>query len=495
MTATKPGLRAVSLAVIYCRVSIDKKNRTSVDQQEAESREVAAEQGWRVDRVFTDNDRSASRHATKEREEYPALLEYLATADVGVLILWESSRGDRELERWAGLLNLCRRRGIRIHVVKDKTTYDLNVARQWKALAEDGVNNAYASEETRDRVLRDVRANAAKGKPHGKLLYGYRRIYDDRGNYLEQVEHPEQAAVVREAAARVRAGESLYSIAADFQARGIPTPRGGKGWRPEQIPRLVRNPGYVAKRVHQGEVVGDAAWPALLTDEVFADCVGRLSDPARRTVRENRAKHLLTGVTFCAHCPSRMFAQKAPRATDPTHTSLTCKGGFCVAVKEQPVEDFVTDLVIARLSQPDFLDLYGAPGAGDAGRARKEEKELQDRLDGFYASAATPRGISPEALAAIEAQLLPQLADAKRRSTTAPVPAVLRDAAGPGAARWWKAASLDQRRQVVRLLVEVRVSRVGRGTRTFRPAERLPASRWVGDVRTWGEHWAEDAAS
>jgi site-specific DNA recombinase len=489
MTVVARSVQNASTAVIYARVSQDKSKRLkSVQQQEQEAREAASQHGWPVARVFRDNDRSASRYASKVREEYADLLAHLDTGDVGILILWESSRGGRELEGWAGLLNLCRRRGVRIHVVSHRRTYDLDNPRDWRTLAEDGVDSAYESEKTRERVLRDVRANAEKGRPHGKLLYGYRRVYDDRGGYIRQEPHPEQAPVVQEAAQRVRAGESMYAIARDFQARGIPTPRGGKGWRPEQIPRLVTNPGYVAKRVHQGAVIGDADWPALLSDEIYADCVSRLRDPARRTVRDNRAKHLLTGVTFCAHCDGRMFVQKAPRATDPTHTDLTCRSNFCTSVKERPVEEFVSNLVLARLSQPDFLDLYAVPGIDGAAVARRQAQELRARLDGFYASAAEG-GISPAALASIEARLLPQIQDAENRSTAVAVPTVLRDAAGPQAAERWSRLSLDQRRTVVRLLVEVRVSRTGRGRRYFDPA-RLEQSRWVGDTRTWGEIWS-----
>lgn len=493
MTLTASPAQKTCSAVIYARVSVDKTKRLkSVDQQEQEAREVAGQEGWHVGQVFVDNDRSASRYASRAREEYARLLDHLGGADVDVLILWESSRGGRELEGWAGLLNLCRRRGVRIHVVTHRRTYDLDNSRDWRTLAEDGVDNAYESEKTRERVLRDVRANAEKGRPHGKLLYGYRRVYDERGDYVRQEPDPEQAPVVQEAARRVRAGEALYSIAQDFEQRGIPTPRAGMGWRPEQVRRMVLNPGYVARRVHQGKVIGDAAWPALLTDEVFADCVARLSDPARRTVRDNRARHLLTGVTFCAHCGGRMFVGKAPRSTSADQTVLSCRTGFCTSVREAPVEEFVTELVIARLSQPDFLDLYAAPAVGDAGAARVQARELRTRLDSFITSAAQG-GITPAALAAIEARLLPQIEAAEARTVTVAVPAVLRDTAGPKAARRWKRLSLDQRRSIVRLLVEVRISRVGRGTRYFRP-ERLGQSRWVGDSRAWSEIWAAEQA-
>lgn len=54
-------------AVVYTRVSSDPKGAgRSVAEQEKECRAVASAAGWEVAEVFTDNDRSASRYATKD---------------------------------------------------------------------------------------------------------------------------------------------------------------------------------------------------------------------------------------------------------------------------------------------------------------------------------------------------------------------------------------------------------------------------------------------
>jgi DNA invertase Pin-like site-specific DNA recombinase len=56
-------------AVIYTRVSQDRgAGKRSVGEQEAECRTVAIDNGWTVVKVFTDNDRSASRYAKKARD-------------------------------------------------------------------------------------------------------------------------------------------------------------------------------------------------------------------------------------------------------------------------------------------------------------------------------------------------------------------------------------------------------------------------------------------
>ncbi|MCY1141706.1 recombinase family protein [Actinoplanes sp. Pm04-4] len=486
MTATMPGRTAVRHAVIYARVSADdQRQRRSVGQQEQECRDVAADADWTVDQVFTDNDRSASRYARKVREAHAELLAYLATADVQVLILWEPSRGDRELESWAGLLNLCRRRGIRIHIAMHRRTYDLDQARDWRTLAEDGVDSAYESEKTRERIMRHVRDNAMQGRPHGKLRYGFRRVYDDRGAFVAQVHHEEQAAIIREAARRVSAGEALYGIAQDLNDRGVPAPRGAT-WQPTQIKRLVTDPAYIGQRVHQGRVVGPAVWDAILDEQTHAECVARLTDPARRTQHDTAIRHLLSGVMTCAECGSRMRVQK-----NRGYLAYLCVDKFCTSVETTKVEGFITDMVLARLSRPDAHELFAARRDDGTADARTEAAELRTRLDGFYAAAATG-GLSPAGLAAIEARLLPQIEDADRRSVVVPVPSLLRDTAGPDAAARWDRMTMVQRRELLRLVVVPKVAKGRKGQRGPIDPMRLGASRWVGDDRTWAEIWAAD---
>lgn len=471
-------------AVIYCRVSADdRKDERSVGEQEAECRLAAVALGWTVVEVFVDNDVSASRYARKGRPGHEALLAYLGNQQVDVLMLWETSRGDRELERWAGLLNLCRRREVRIHVTTHERTYDLEVARDWKAMATDGVDNAYASEETRNRVARAVRANAQQGRPHGKLPYGYVRTYDERGGFLAQIEHPEQAAVVRECGRRVAAGESLYSIAQDLNARGVPAPRGG-AWIPTQIKRLVTNPRYVGQRVHQGVVIGQAVWPAILDGATFAECTRRMSDPRRHSTRDRSLKYLLTGILRCGECgsPCRVIKNRG-------YHSYACWGGkgtFCVSVRTIHAEEFVVEQLVERLEQPDILSGIAARSDRAVADAESDAGELRTRLKGFYDQAALGK-ISPAGLAAIEEQLLPQIDEADERALQAPVPKFLRDVAGPGARKRWDRLELGRQREIVDKLAELRVGKTVRGARfDFR---RLGESRWRGDDRTWGEHW------
>ncbi|MEU8374740.1 recombinase family protein [Micromonospora sp. NPDC048894] len=468
-------------AVIYTRVSSDPNNLgRSVDEQEADCRAVCQREGWQVVRVFSDNDRSASRYAKKERPQYQALRAYLEGGKADVLVMWEGSRAQRDLEAYLSLRNLCARDGIGYSY--SGKLYDLTRTDDRFTTGLDALLAEREADVTRDRVMRAVRANAAAGKPHGRLLYGYRRVYGDTGQYVAQVIHEEHAEVIREAARRVASGEPCRSIALDFNRRGIPTPRGGeKGWSLSQIGRMVQNPGYIGKRVYLGKIVGDADWPPLLDAETYAVCRSILTDPRRKTQRDTAVRHLLSGPALCDVCDSRLRVQK-----NRTHYGYVCAERFCVSVKTTVLEQFVVAVLMGRLSRPDALDLLAPPeDRGAVERAREEVKQKRARLTEWYAAAARDE-ITPTGLAAIERTLLAEIDDAEQRAEHIEVPPLVRNLVGPAVEQRWERLTIGQRREVVSLLLELRVGKTYRGARSLDPA-RLGNSRWRGDSQTWAE--------
>jgi len=451
--------------VIYVRVSSDPRgHQRSVSEQEAECRAVCEGEGWQVAHVYCDNDRSASRFATKARPGFAAMLAALDLGKADVLLTWESSRAQRDLGTFVELRQALMSRGVRWHY--GGRCYDMSKARDRKETARDALDAEGASDETSERVQRSVRANAAAGRPHGKLLYGYRREYDPTTKALVgQFPHPEQAEVVRECAARVARGEALYAVAADLNARAVPAPRSGQ-WDPTQVRRLCVNPSYIAKRTHRGVVVGDANWPALLEAETHFACVARLTDPARRTNEGRGARHLLSGLLRCGVCGSRCHVLNNRGAT-----SYQCHERFCTSRSQSAVDEMVAAVVVARLAQPDLVDLLSPDDDTDDERAkaRAEAGELRARLSEHYAAAAAG-DLSAQGLGRMEAALLPRIEAAERRTRQMLTSPLLRQVSGADAAERWGNLTLEQRRAVIGLLCSLTVLPVGRGHRTFDPA-------------------------
>src|SRR6185312_12336277 len=119
---------ALTRAYIYGRQS--QGSDASIDQQLEAGRDRADAEGWQVASEFRDGV-SASRHSTRQRDDWPKLLAGVEAGHADVIWLWESSRGDRDLPRWALLLSSCRKAGVKLCIeTHGGRVYDMKVPRE-----------------------------------------------------------------------------------------------------------------------------------------------------------------------------------------------------------------------------------------------------------------------------------------------------------------------------------------------------------------------------
>lgn len=481
-------------AAIYCRVSKDdRRTGRSVEEQEHEGRaQVATHRDWKlapaggtdgVPGVWKDNARSASKYATKDRPDWENLLTSIRAGLIDVLVVWEPSRATRDRQVWAALAAVCEDHDVLI--AANGQVYDLadpDQAFQLDLFFSLGVRE---SGVTRKRILRTVRAQAAKGRPHGKLPYGYKREYDpDTGVLLRQVIREDQAEIVREIARRVLAGDAVLSITSDLNARGVPAPR-GEMWVSGPTKELVINPRYVGDRVHQGKVVGPADWPAILDRETHLAVVSRLTDPKRGGRRNSAVKYLLSGIVTCDVCGGEMLANRsrgypAYSCMGVARTSQQGPGLLGhVARKITRVDADVEALMVARLSRPDLADLLAARDNRDEGQMQGLRDELASARAQLEEArgAAAARKLSVMSLAALETSLLPEIEDLEERLRVVRLPPVvgeLADADAGVVGERWAGLPLLTKRLVIRTLTkEIRIKRVGKGRKNYTMAESM----------------------
>ncbi|MCP2195689.1 recombinase family protein [Williamsia deligens] len=459
-------------AIIYCRVSSDPNQRgKSVDEQERECRAVAASSGWDVGDVLVDNDRGASRYSRGDRPAYARLKLLLAPGDV--LITWEASRAQRDLAAYLELRELCAERGVLWSY--SGRTYDLTRGDDRFTTGLDALLSEKEVEQTRERVLRAVRANAHAGRPHGKVPFGYRLVRDpDTGESIGRVEHPETGPIFREAFRRVLAGEALYSVCKDFEARGIPAPRPRRDgspapWIQVTLRHILESPTYAGLRQHRGVVIGPATWEPLITIEEHQQMLALLNDPARLTHRGSSPRWLLTGIATCGVCGGRIV-----RAKNRGCDSYMCHEKFCVARKIATLDEFVVETILARLEQLDPAALAATDPTTAA--AFDEARALRDRLDDFVDQAAAGE-LTAASLARIEARLLPQIASAERRANAGARHPLVAAMVGDGAREHWASLDIVERRTVVRSMLSVTIHRAGVGRTVFNPD--LITLEWV----------------
>lgn len=460
---TLPTMRAL----IYARVSIDRGGR-SLDEQIDECQQWADREGWEVVDVIRETG-SASRYArsTGRRTRWDDLTGAVSSGGIDALLTWEASRATRQLSEYAELADLCAAHDVRWGY--SGTLYDLSTRDARFRTGLDALLAQDESSRTSERIQRSTRARAVAGRPHGKLPYGYRREYDPQsGTLLRQVPDEEQAPIVAEVARRILDGDTLRGIAADLTERGVPIPRPARNrtspeaWLPITVRRIALSPTNAGLRVHRGEVVGEAAWPAIIARQDHDRIEAILTAPGRNPrTGDSTARHLLSGIAVCGLC-STPLRRLSPRRGRPNYT---CKGCMRVARTQAPLDAHVTAVVLELLAGIDSATLdTPTPAAEDA---QAEAAALEARLEGFTIAAADGE-LTPAALATIEARLLPQVRAARARARELSTPSGIAAGAVTDPEAWWGAATLEQQRHLLRVAVRV-VVHPSPATRTFRP--------------------------
>lgn len=462
-------------ALIYGRASRDpnKKGRSVADQVDS-GRDLCDTHGWPVVEVFDqDIDRSASRHARRQRKDFEALLAAIEAGKGRIVVAWEASRYYRDIEAYIRLRNACM--NANVFLCYNGQVFDLSKREDRKATAQDALQAEDEAEGIRDRVLRSTRAQAKKGLPHGRLLYGYARRYDpDTGDLIEQYPHPEHAPTVLEIFERVAAGETEYSILQDLKRRGERTP--GVSWDYYHLPNMLRNIGYKGRRVFQGEDFGEATWPALVPEELFDQVQEIIGAESRNTVRDYAVKHLLSGIARCGECEDHPHLRVGKSRG---YLVYGCSARFDSQMSKDKLDAYVEEAVLTWLASKAAVSAFQSDEQEKrAERARVRMKALQRQLDEaremaatFKADGVTPR-LSLASLAMQEERLVPQIEAAKAEAQELDAPPLVRRLVGrPDVPEIWDdELTIEQQRTVLRAVVNIRLNKArSRGVRTIEP--------------------------
>lgn len=372
------------LAASYARRSKAWKkgleNKDSVEQQEYDHRQYAKEEGWDLPehRFFRDNDISARKDTV--RKDWIRLNKEVDNQSFDILMLWESSRGDREVGDWINFLEKCQKNKVLIHVFTDERTYNLDNTSDWEVLATQGIRNQVEVRNTKKRTARHMQARARQGLPHSWAPYGY-EIYaiSPKKNGRRPV-YPE-AGIVQEIIKRVAESDPLTAIVNDLERREVDCPsvseakRNGQElpptikrhgtevarsfkWSTRMVRKICLNVAYIGKRQfttrtkdgNEVEETVDAEWEAIIDEETFWSANKLLSDPSRKTTKPGKAKHLLTYIAQCDECGTYMGRKKRRE-----YERYQCNANGCTTIRMDWVDLFISELVCARIARPDVF--------------------------------------------------------------------------------------------------------------------------------------------
>ena len=426
-------------AAIYTRISSDSGTTLGVSRQEQDCRALAAQRGWSISGVYVDNDISAS--SSKPRPAYRRLLDDLAEGLVDAVVVWDLDRLHRRPVELEEFLDLADRHKISLASVGG----DVDLATpQGRMVAR--IKGAVARQEI-EQISRRLRrkqlelANAGRVSSGGIRPFGYTR---DRMQVI-----PYEAEIIREAANRVLAGESLGGIAADLTARGIATVRGAP-WSRTTLRELLLRPRIAGLRQYQGAVIGQAAWPPILDRETYEGLRAVLSHPQRRPPGlTNARKHLLSGIATCGVCGSPL---KIHHGGPSAPLAYSCQQRGCGKVRRalHHLDEFVTALVITRLAR---ANIQPGPDVGNE-QLGEQIAAVEARLEEVAVAFADDPTITADQVRAMTRRLRNTLDQLQARQADRMRSTVLAGLGGVDLAGTWASLSLSRRRAIISVLAE-----------------------------------------
>lgn len=210
---------------IYCRLSEEDKNKqaqtddsNSIQNQKAMLMQYAAEQGWELYNIYSDDDYTGS---DRRRPEFNRLLKDAEERKFDIILCKTQSRFTRELELVEkyihGLFPIW---GIRFISIVDNA--DTANKGNKKSRQINGLVNEWYLEDMSDNIRSVLKSRRQNGFHIGSFaLYGYVKDPGQKGHLLID---EEAAAVVREVFTLFSQGYGKTAIARMLNDRGIPNP-------------------------------------------------------------------------------------------------------------------------------------------------------------------------------------------------------------------------------------------------------------------------------
>jgi len=445
-------------AALLVRISDDRAgDAAGVGRQEADARALTERLGWTVGEVFVENDTSAFKRRMVTlpdgstamrvlRPQFRRLLDAISLGQYDALVAYHLDRVARDPRDLEDLIDVVERERIPVETVTGSlrmaSDADITMAR---------IGVAIANQSSRDasrRIRRKHEELAERGTYAGG---GARRYgYEPDGMTVRETE----ADVLRWAAARVLEGATVASVVRELDKQGVRPVKAAR-WSTKTLNDQLRSPRIAGLRVHRGEVVGPAAWPAILDRETWDAVVATLHSRASGKSRP-QLKRWLNGLLFCGLCGYPLTGNSSVNGDKFRYWCNTHRADGCgkIAIDGAGAEAEVERQVLDYLARPDVVaGLRDASSQTGADQARRDLGADADQLRQLSKMWAAKQITLPEFAAARE--VIQARIDGARAASLAHVPAAVRKVfTAKDHVSAWAKLEPPTRREVTRLLLE-----------------------------------------
>jgi site-specific DNA recombinase len=217
---------------------------------------------------------------------------------------------------------------------------------------------------------------------------------------------PAEAAIIKEAAARILGGEGLATVVRDLNGRGVTTPAGGKVQR-SALQHWLLAPRTAGVLSHKGEERGLAPWDPILTADQRAE-LQALFRGRRRGPQAFARKHDLSGILVCGRCGGHCAGNQTSREQGGK-SRYACRECY-LSVSMQPADEVVRRESFRLLLMNSML----APASVDLGSALHEIEEVRERQKKLEEDYYVKSTMSESSFRRLSAQLEEEFVRAQR---------------------------------------------------------------------------------
>lgn len=392
-------------ATIYARFSSDRQRDRSIDDQVVLCHALAARNGWRVVKIYTDY--AVSGSTAHRRPEFSRMLADAEDRLFDVLIAEDIDR----LARGEGDAPKLRQRleflGVDIHTCTDGHITKLHAGLK-------GLMGSLFLDNLIAHTRRGMLGRVREGLSAGGLTYGYA----PGATKGERIIVEEEALVVQRIFEEYAAGRSPRRIAEGLNADAIKPPR-RREWVASTINgNSVRGSGILMNALYDGRMIWnrvsmhkdpdtgrrvsranpESDWITtpvphlrIVPAELFANAQTiKAARGKLRPEQSHRPRHLLAGLLRCGCCGSAMVVNNIGHDGRRMYCGRRKEGGRCAngkTYKLKPIEQRVVTALKAQLADPRAIERYIATYREERKRLAKENAGKRGALERALAQA------------------------------------------------------------------------------------------------------------
>lgn len=459
----------------YCRLSYAPDG--SVEKVERQAADIIAQGerlGWPpICCMYSDNNASAWQR-NRKRPNWDQLLISLdgkAPHQHDGIIVYHGDRLIRQPFDLELLLRLADDRHLPLASVSG--TRDLNDEDDRYILRIEAAGACKSSADTSRRVLRGHAAIAARGRAvgGGKRPFGFGPPIASPPGYDVNRQVAEEVAILRDAADRLLAGETLGRVVAWLNEVSCTTQ--GNRWTPKAFKQLITSTRVAGLIDYHGQRY-EAVWEPVLPVETWEAVRSLLAAKAAEHGYFGRQRqYLLSGWAECSGCGTPVRAKiTSSGGTGHKYRLYHCPNPTCrsrVGRNIVHLDAYVEGAVLRRLNEPGFVDeLQAASNDPDAGREIAELTGRKAETERTLENLADHPGVSPDLLVKSISSFDRRIGELRGRMAATSRHRLLARMAGI-TREHWDAEPLDVRAETVRALYRVVILPVTKKGPGFHP--------------------------